>query len=175
MKHILPFLILSLANLQINCDNASIVAEYAKSKVGCGYIFGVSGEICTHDLMIKLSGPRRRFDYKNYRRWAGKEVFDKTGFVNQAFPQVGIKLDKKAIIIFGVPKWEATGEIANYPKNKVCILYKKNEKGKFVHKGIYIGNGEYIYAKGSLEGVVKEEMTGEWTHWAIQEGLYNKE
>jgi len=34
MKHILPFLILSLANLQINCDNASIVAEYAKSKVG---------------------------------------------------------------------------------------------------------------------------------------------
>ena len=63
------------------------------------------------------------------------------------------------------------GGIANYPKNKVCVLYREG-KGKMQHTGIYIGNGEYIHAAGSSIGVVKEKMPGKWTHYGIPKGLY---
>ena len=68
-------------------------------------------------------------------------------------------------------KWESKGEISNYPKNKVCVLYRHGE-GKMQHTGIYIGNGEFIHASGSKTGVVKERMPGKWTHWGIPKGLY---
>ena len=67
--------------------------------------------------------------------------------------------------------WKSKGGIANYPKNKVCVLYKQRF-GRMEHTGIYIGNGEFIHAAGSATGVVKEKMPGKWTHWGIPKGLY---
>ena len=73
---------------------------------------------------------------------------------------------------WGKTSWESKGEIANYPKNKVCVFYQES-RGKMLHTGIYIGNGEFIHAKNLKEGVVKEKMPGKWTHWGIPKGLYN--
>ena len=56
MKYILPLLIYSLVIFQINCDNASRVVEYAKSKLGCGYIWATSGEMCTKELINRKKG-----------------------------------------------------------------------------------------------------------------------
>ena len=71
-------------------------------------------------------------------------------------------------------KWESKGNISNYPKNKVCVLYREGS-GRMQHTGIYIGNGEFIHAKGSQTGVVKEQMPWRWTHWAIPKGLYDSD
>ena len=170
MKYILALLILSLVNLQINCDKASTVVEYAKSKIGCGYIWGTSGQICTQKLIDQkvLNG---HVDPKIVKKWIGKQVFDCAGLVSKAFQQVGIKMVTGATSAWKVTNWQSKGTISNYQKDKVCVLYKE-ESGRMQHTGIYIGNGEFIHASGSKIGVVKEKMPGKWTHWGIPKGLY---
>ena len=170
MKYILALLILSLVNLQINCDKASTVVEYAKSKIGCGYIWGTSGQICTQKLIDQkvLNG---HVDPKIVKKWIGKQVFDCAGLVAKAFQQVGIKMATGATSAWKVTNWQSKGTISNYQKDKVCVLYKE-ESGRMQHTGIYIGNGEFIHASGSKIGVVKEKMPGKWTHWGIPKGLY---
>ena len=170
MKYILALLILSLVNLQINCDKASTIVEYAKSKIGCGYIWGTSGQICTQKLIDQkvLNG---HVDPKIVKKWIGKQVFDCAGLVSKAFQQVGIKMATGATSAWKGTSWQSKGSISNYPKDKVCVLYREGS-GRMQHTGIYIGNGEFIHASGSKIGVVKEKMPGKWTHWGIPKGLY---
>ena len=170
MKYILALLILSLVNLQINCDKASTIVEYAKSKIGCGYIWGTSGQICTQKL-IDQKALNGHVDPKIVKKWIGKQVFDCAGLVSKAFQQVGIKMAAGATSAWKVTNWQSKGTISNYQKDKVCVLYKE-ESGRMQHTGIYIGNGEFIHASGSKIGVVKEKMPGKWTHWGIPKGLY---
>ena len=171
MKYILALLILSLVNIQINCDNASKVVEYAKSKIGCGYIWGATGQTCTQALINRLLS-NGHVNPNIAKKWIGKQVFDCAGLVAKAFQQVGIKMATGATSAWRGTSWESKGAISNYPKNKVCVLYRE-EGGKMQHTGIYIGNGEFIHASGSKTGVVKEKMPGKWTHWGIPKGLYS--
>ena len=172
MKYILALLILFLANIQINCgDKPSKVVEYAKSKIGCGYIWGTTGQKCTQKL-IDQKVSNGHVDPKIAKKWIGKQVFDCAGLVAKAFQQVGIKLATGATSAWGKTSWESKGGIANYPKNKVCILYQEG-KGRMQHTGIYLGNGEFIHAAGQKIGVRKENMPWRWTHWGIPKGLYD--
>ena len=173
MKYILPLLILSLVNLQINCDNASKVVEYAKSKIGCGYIWGSTGQTCTQALINRLAG-NGHVDPKIVKKWIGKQVFDCAGLVSRAFQQVGIRMATGATSAWKGTSWQSKGTISNYPKDKVCVLYREGS-GRMQHTGIYIGNGEFIHASGSKTGVVKEKMPGKWTHWGIPKGFYSNE
>jgi len=170
MKYILALLILSLVNIQINCDKAAKVVAYAKSKLGCGYIWGTSGQMCTQKL-IDQKKSNGHVDPKVVKKWIGKQVFDCAGLVAKAFQQVGIKMATGATSAWQRTSWEIKGGIANYPKNKVCVLYTEG-KGRMQHTGIYIGNGEFIHAAGSSTGVVKGKMPGKWTHYGIPKGLY---
>ena len=171
MKYILALLILSLVNIQINCDNASKVVEYAKSKIGCGYIWGTTGQICTQTLINKLV-LNGHVNPNIAKKWIGKPVFDCGGLVARAFQQVGIKLVTGATSAWGKTSWETKGEISTLPTNKVCILYQ-HANGIMRHTGIYIGNGEFIHSGGEKIGVCKEKMPWRWTHWGIPKGLYN--
>ena len=171
MKYILPLLILSLVNIQINCDNSSKVVEYAKSKIGCGYIWGATGQTCTQALINRLAG-NGHVDPKIVKKWIGKQVFDCAGLVSRAFQQVGIRMATGATSAWKGTSWQSKGTISNYPKDKVCVLYREGS-GRMQHTGIYIGNGEFIHASGSKTGVVKEKMPGKWTHWGIPKGLYS--
>ena len=50
MKYILPLiLLLSFGLIQIKTDKPSDVVNFALSKVGCGYVWGTSGQILTED------------------------------------------------------------------------------------------------------------------------------
>ena len=173
MKYILPLLILSLVNIQINCDNASKVVDYAKSKIGCGYIWGTSGEMCTQALINRKKG-NGHVDPNIVKKWIGKQVFDCAGLVASAFGQIGIGMAKGATSAWGGTKWESKGKISSLPKDKVCILYR-GDGHHMEHTGIYLGNGEYIHASGSSKGVVKDKMPGRWTHWGIPKGFYSNE
>jgi hypothetical protein len=160
-----------LVNLQINCDNASKVVEYAKSKIGCGYIWGATGQTCTQALINRLAG-NGHVDPKIVKKWIGKQVFDCAGLVASAFGQVGINMAKGATSAWGGTKWESKGKISSLPKNKVCVLYK-GDGHHMEHTGIYIGNGEYIDSAGEKIGVRKSKMPWRWTHWGIPKGLYD--
>ena len=61
------------------------------------------------------------------------------------------------------------------PKNKVVILYKQKDDGRGMqHTGIYLGDGTFVDARGSNEGVIGPNSLGSypWTHYGIPKGLY---
>ena len=107
------------------------------------------------------------------KKWIGNQVYDCSGLVYRAFQQIGITLIHNAESAWKNTKWTKNGPISNYPRDKVCILYRySNKDQKMVHTGIYIGGNRFIHAKGSEYGVVKESMPGSWTHYGIPKGFY---
>ena len=169
---ILALLLVSLSIIQIKGDNASKIVEFAQSKVGCGYVWGATGQILT-ESKLKAFARNEHVDYNICKKWIGKQVFDCAGLVRAAFEKIGIQLLKGATLQWNQRNfWEQKGKISTLPKDKVCVLYKGDGR-HMEHTGIYIKNGEYIHAGGSKTGVTKQNMSGsKWTHWAIPKGLY---
>ena len=173
MKFIISFIICSLCILQAKGDKASVVIEFAKSKLGCGYIWSGYGQKLTQALLDQLYNKYpTHIDKSIVKKWIGKQVYDCSGLVHVAFQQVNINLIHHADSAWKQTSWMTKGTISNYPKDKVLVLYRKNSEGTMVHTGIYIGGGKCIHAKGSAYGVVKDNMPGSWTHWGIPKGLY---
>ena len=174
MRLILSFILCSLCLFEIKGDKAATVVKFAKEKIGCGYIWTGSGQICTEALIEEK--------YKKYpehvsktlaRKWLGKQVYDCSGLVKKAFEQVNIKLEHNSQSAWKHTNWASSGTISNYPKDKVVVLYRFSKtKNKMEHSGIYIGNGYFVHAKGSKYGVLMEKMPFTWTHWGIPKGLY---
>ena len=74
MKFIISFIICSLCILQAKGDKASVVVEFAKSKLGCGYIWSGYGQKLTQALLDQL--------YNKYPHILTK-VLSKNGLVNK--------------------------------------------------------------------------------------------
>lgn len=67
-------------NTGITLQNASDLVEFLKSRVGCGYVLGTYGQICTQELLEKRAAddPENGASYYlgNCARWIGKLVTD---------------------------------------------------------------------------------------------------
>ena len=72
---ILALLLVSLSIIQIKGDNASKIVEFAQSKVGCGYVWGATGQILT-ESKLKAFARNEHVDYNICKKWIGKQVFD---------------------------------------------------------------------------------------------------
>ncbi len=175
MKYIIPLIILSFCLVQIKSDKAEEVIRFAKSKLGCGYVWGASGGVLTSSRLQSYHRAHPdHVDVNICKKWIGKEVFDCAGLVHAAFASVGISLAKGATSIWGQKSlFEQTGRINTLPRDKVCILFReeKDRPGRMAHTGIYIKNGQFIHSSGSKTGVVPGTMNGSWTHWALPKGV----
>ena len=170
MKFILYFLLLSISNAIILSNKASQIFNYAIDKIGCGYIYGGSGQLLTEEELIRFKQKFPGFiNVEIDKKWIGKQVFDCSGFVKSAFEQVGIHIYHGATSAWENTNWEIKGEINELPKNRMAILFEEIE-GVMIHTGIYLGNGEVVNAK--IEGIVKENLRSTWTHFGIPVGLY---
>ena len=171
MKYI-SLVLLALCIIQMKSDKASEVVAFAKSKLGCGYVWSGEGQVLTESNMKQFhSQYPDHVDTSIVKKWLGKEVYDCSGLVMKALQKVGISIYHNCEIAWKSGIWASKGEIKSYPKSKVCIVYKYSN-GKMTHTGISLGNGKFIHAKGSQYGVVEETMPGTWTHWGIPKGLY---
>ena len=175
MKYLLSLLLLFLCIFQIKSDNAGKIKQFAESKVGCGYVWGALGEKMTQNRLKQLIAKfgKSKINESVAKKWIGKNCYDCAGFVAKAFNTIGLRLRTGATGAWKNTNWAEKGDIANLPKNKVCILYKASNGG-MGHTGIYLGNGYFVHAKGTAEGVVKESFSqyNHWTHWGIPKGLY---
>ena len=175
MNYILLFILSSLYYFQIKgSPNSDQIVRFAKSKIGCGYVWSGEGQILTEDEINYLHNQYPdEVDPNVVSRWLGKQVYDCSGLVMKAFETIEISLYHNAHYAWSETNWAEKGPIANYPRDKVCILYRYNsEKERMVHTGIYIGGNRFIHAKSSADGVVMESMSYSWTHYAIPQGLY---
>ena len=171
MKYI-SLVLLALCIIQMKSDKASQVIAFAKSKLGCGYVWSGEGQVLTpQNMKVFHNQYPTHVDTSVVSKWLGKQVYDCSGLVMKALQNVGINIFHNCEIAWKSAIWASKGEISKYPKNKVCILYRYGN-GRMEHTGIYLGNGRFIHAKGSAYGVLEESMPGSWTHWGIPKGLY---
>ena len=171
MKIVLVIFFFSIIN-EIFSDKSFKIFNYAISKIGCGYIWGGSGQILTEDILTKFKNKYPSFINENKdKKWLGKQVFDCSGFVKCAFENVGIHISHGATSAWENTKWEMKGELEKLPKDKIAILYRESST-KMCHTAIYLGNREVVDAKGNKEGVVKESLNLSWTHFGIPFGIY---
>ncbi|MDP4094223.1 MAG: NlpC/P60 family protein [Bacillota bacterium] len=136
----------------------------AKTKVGCGYVWGAQGEILTAE---KLQQFKNQFGEEYYifndgqgevdaGKWLGKQVFDCSGLVVWSLVQLkllqpGQDYDAEAIF------------------NKLCtpaakeklvpgdLLFIQKPSG-IDHVGIYSGNNQVVEAKSTRSGVVEDAV-----------------
>lgn len=168
---------------------------WALARVGCPYIFGGTGQICTpsyrearaaqypnYAAKIKKNCPRLSGSTTSCTdcKWCdpdtnkGKRAYDCAQLVRWCMDHIGIKMVSGATSQWKKTQWENAGEIGTMPRNKLCLVYRYDDaKGHMGHTGIYLGDGFIVHAKGHDYGVVKELLGNpKFTHWGIPYGLY---
>ena len=169
---------------------AEQLVAWAERQVGCPYIFGNTGQICTpkERLRVIASKPEYRDAITNNCpvlsgklptcsgcKWEGKPSYDCRGLTREAIRAV----TGRPVMGAGATSqwndasnWEIKGPISAMP-DRPCMVFV--QKGSTMsHTGIYIGNGQVIHASGHIAGVIKSPMPRSWTHYAIPVGLYEE-
>lgn len=155
---------------------AQQVIDYCESRIGCGYVYGASGQIATQSFIEKQKAQYDSINLSVVSKWIGKQVYDCAGFTRMAMQHVDIKIVSGASSQWKKTKWAEKGTIDTIPKNKVCLVYRATSPTVMQHTGVYCGNGYVIDARGSSSGVIKSKLESyKWTHWGIPDGLYDNE
>ncbi len=144
--------------------------ETGLSHIGCGYVFGANGEVCTSELVNKL---QKRFDpnqtgsfrptyidhiYKNY---LGKRVFDCSGLIVSICREMG--LDSRDYTASSLYFYRCKRKDISDIVRGDLVFKKSKSSGKIYHVGIYLGDGRVLEAQGTLYGVKVNKLSSKWT------------
>lgn len=164
------------------------------SRVGNPYIMGATGQPCTVAYRkarmaqypasaegIRAACPRMSGNAKDCKACryydaetkCGRCAYDCAQLTRWAMDSVGIFLVSGATSQWKKTPWAQQGEIVTLPKEKLCLVFRKDDANTMGHVGISLGDGSCIHAKGHAFGVVRESLAsyGRWTHWGIPQGL----
>lgn len=141
----------------------SPLLKLARTKLGCGYVWSLTGQWLTENLLNNLINS---LDLSHYVKpdvydahiWIGHQCFDCAGFVQWCLMQLGVKLqydDYNAAMLFDICAPIQRGELQ--PGD---LVFEKVANGDIVHIGIYQGDGKTIEAKGTAYGVVEDVVDG---------------
>ena len=174
---------------------AEIAKEWALSRVGCPYLMGGTGQICTvayrqarmtqyPDYATKMKNNCQRLKSNKTTcegcKWydseagKGKRAYDCAQLARWCMNYVGITLVSGANSQWNQTAWAEKGPLSNMPKQMLCLVYRWDEdKKRMGHVGIYLGDGTVVHAKGHDYGVVHQELSSkDFTHYGIPAGLY---
>ena len=147
------------------------LVSYVRSKVGCGYVWGASGEFCSPSLRSILAkrAPSQKGNILGLcEKWDGMQVFDCATLIREAFEAVGIKRASGATTIWRTWPFVEKGTIDTLPVGEPGIaLFRAEGLDKMGHIGMTIGGGLAVDARGSSNGVLLGPVSSvKWTHWA---------
>ena len=142
----------------------------ALALVGCGYIYGATGWICTRARMEQQMRqyPTYAGQIERYgKKWLGKPCYDCAQLTRDVARRAGVRLPSGA-----TSQWRAAGiwkekdVIDTLPDEAGLFLYTMRD-GRMTHTGVSIGHGEEVDARGHAYGVVRRPISGtSFTHWA---------
>ncbi|MGN1154964.1 MAG: peptidoglycan-binding protein [Agathobacter sp.] len=134
---------------------------------GAIYVWGANGQIITKELMDKLckSVNSNTYDATYYlnklKEGEGKPGADCSGAI---YPVSGY--DTTAHGYYG--RCLEKGKIATIPRNKVCLVFKKNALGKINHVGCYTGDGYVSEMASSKKNYQRKPLDGNgWSMWGM--------
>ena len=166
-----------------------IIISSAESKLGCPYVYGTWGQLCTVALRKRYASynPKQRdITYKRCQRlrpsrpvstcdgcpYQGKLAYDCRGFTHWCLKQADISITGGSVARQWTDKnWAQKGEISEMP-DLVCCVFIRESSGKWSHTGLHVGHGRIIHCSGEVK---PDTVTGDrnWTHYAIPNGLYS--
>lgn len=153
------------------------LVKWIRSKVGCGYVYGATGWICTQRRLEEQAAQYPE-QAKNILticpKWIGVQCFDCAQLIRQGLKEVGINIPSGVTSQWNADIWKEKGEISRLPET-LCVLFKKRD-GVWRHNGWYLGGGVTVDARGSSPGVIASTVDQfPWTHYAIPKGLKDEE
>lgn len=159
------------------------ISEFAQSKIGCGYVYGATGWICTPERRAQQAQqyPSQANNILNVsKKWDGKQCYDCAQLVRAAAKAEGINLPSGATSQWKAQVYAEIGKLPlgdgkwisdNLDAGTLLFRQDKNNASKMAHVGIYIGGGYVVEAKGAAYGVVKTKADGaNWTHYGRLRG-----
>ena len=163
-------------NTGIPTQTASDLIDFLKSRVGCGYVLGTYGQICTSQLLQNraVADPENGTAYYlgDCARWLGKLVTDCSGLVEWFLLKRGVtNCDSYSGGMY--KHWCSTRstDINTMPRIPGVAVFKRNSGGIY-HMGIYVGKDRVIEAKGAMYGIVVTQFsTGSWNAWGYLDWL----
>lgn len=165
------------------------------SRVGNPYLMGGTGQFCTvayrkaraaqypgSAAKIKANCPRMRgaanrcmgCRYYDETAGTGKRAYDCAQLTRWCMDAIGVKLVSGATSQWNKTAWAEKGEISGMPREKMCLVFRRDSAKVMGHVGVYLGDGTVVHAKGHDYGVVREglEEYGRFTHYGVPMGLY---
>lgn len=143
--------------------------------LGALYVWGANGQIITKELMDKL--------YKTY----GSSTYNKTYYNNKLAAGEGKPGADCSGAVYPVSGYDTTaagyynrckqkGTISSIPKNKVCLVFKKNSKGSINHVGCYTGDGYVSEMASSAKNYQRKPLEGNgWDLWGMPDFISDTE
>ena len=153
------------------------IIEKAASLVGCGYIYGATGWICTNARLEAQAKqyPQYADSIRKYGpKWLGKLCFDCAQLTRVAAKAAGIILPSGATSQFKAAVYEALGTIGSLPHGEPAIQLWRQKSGApntMEHTGLYMGDGTVVEARGHQYGCQRRALSASpWTHWGRYKG-----
>ena len=137
-----------------------------------GYIWGTAGVMWTEarQRQIEQTTDKNRAMSRQYgSKWIGHYVADCSGLFCWAFKQFNLPMSHISSNIFISYCTSNKGKLTAALKWTILpgsAVFTGETAGDHPHVGLYIGNNEVIEAKGTINGVVKSNLTDKkWTFY----------
>ena len=146
------------------------MTEKALSLLGCGYIYGATGWICTQkrlDEQAKQYPVYADLIYRYGPKWFGKPCYDCAQLTRAVAKEAGISLPSGSTSQWrSAGVWQQKGRISDMPDEAGLFVFTV-KNGETTHAAVTIGGGETVDARGHAYGVVRRRLAdASYTHWA---------
>lgn len=146
------------------------IAGRTLSLVGCGYVYGATGWICTR---ARLEQQARQYPLyapmilRYGPKWIGRRCFDCAQLTREAASAAGMRLPSGSSSQWrDAQAWKERGTIDTLPDEPGLFLFTQ-KLGRMTHTGVSVGGGWEVDARGHAYGVVRRRIEDtSFTHWA---------
>jgi hypothetical protein len=170
----------------MNIIKASVLIPKLKERVGEGYVYGATGQICSIALLkskerqygeamgngyYQLNGDYTRGKCAKWLFPKPVRVQDCSNLFQDLRRKCGqLVASASAHMLYG--QCAIKGTIDKMPKIAgVGLFVWDTRKKRMRHVGMYIGDGICIESAGATLGVIKHSVSKSWTHWGLFDWL----
>lgn len=159
----------------VRMTNEQAMREFVLSLVGCGYIYGATGWVCSEKRRREQAA-----QYPDYAdvimstgaKWDGRKCYDCAQLTRRAMELIGLKPPSGAGSQYKrTDLYSQAGPISELPAGRMAQLFRVKPDGSVPHTGIALGDGTEVDARGHADGVVRMALNRyPWTHYKLISG-----
>lgn len=163
---------------------ADYVIREAEAHLGCPYVYGTWGQLCTPALRKRYAGynpSQKEITYKRCPVLSGKQskcagckydgmlAFDCRGYTHYCILH-GADIDISGGYVkrqWSDQNWDVKGDVSDAMEAVSCVF-----TGKMDHTGLYVLDGRVLHCSGEVK---EDTLHGgrDWQKFAIPKGLYS--